>query len=47
MSVTGEAGGAPVKCGVPLADFSAGLYAAFAVSAELRRVQRTGNGSSH
>ena len=24
MSVTGEAGGAPVKCGVPLADFAAG-----------------------
>jgi len=45
MSVTGEAGGAPVKCGVPLADFSAGLYAAFAIAAELRHVQRTGNGT--
>jgi crotonobetainyl-CoA:carnitine CoA-transferase CaiB-like acyl-CoA transferase len=35
MSVTGEPGGAPVKCGVPLTDFSAGLYAAFAVASKL------------
>jgi crotonobetainyl-CoA:carnitine CoA-transferase CaiB-like acyl-CoA transferase len=35
MSVTGEAGGAPVKCGVPVTDFAAGLYAAFAVAAKL------------
>jgi crotonobetainyl-CoA:carnitine CoA-transferase CaiB-like acyl-CoA transferase len=35
MSVTGEPGGAPVKCGVPLTDFSAGLYAAFAITAKL------------
>jgi crotonobetainyl-CoA:carnitine CoA-transferase CaiB-like acyl-CoA transferase len=39
MSVTGEADGAPVKCGVPLSDFCAGLYAAYAISAVLRRVQ--------
>jgi len=45
MSITGEEGGAPVKCGVPLADFSAGLYAAFTVAAELRQVQRTGLGT--
>jgi crotonobetainyl-CoA:carnitine CoA-transferase CaiB-like acyl-CoA transferase len=45
MSITGEAGGAPVKCGVPLADFSAGLYAAFSISAELRRVAQSGQGS--
>ncbi len=31
MSITGEEGSAPVKCGVPLADFSAGLYAAFSI----------------
>ena len=37
MSVTGEPGGPPVKCGVPLADFSAGLYAAFGIAAALRR----------
>ncbi len=36
MSVTGEPGGGPVKCGVPVSDFSTGLYAAFAVVAALR-----------
>lgn len=45
MSVTGEAGGAPVKCGVPLADFSAGLYAAFSVVCALRTAQATGQGA--
>lgn len=45
MSVTGEAGGAPVKCGVPLADFSAGLYAAFTIAAALRSVEKTGTGT--
>ncbi|MDG2113981.1 MAG: CoA transferase, partial [Actinomycetota bacterium] len=32
MSVTGEPDGAPVKCGVPLCDFVAGLYGAFGVA---------------
>ena len=32
MSVTGEPDGAPVKCGVPLSDFNAGLYAAFSIA---------------
>lgn len=45
MSVTGEPGGAPVKCGVPVCDFSAGLYAAFAVTSALRSVARDGKGS--
>ncbi|ANY14984.1 CaiB/BaiF CoA transferase family protein [Bordetella pseudohinzii] len=45
MSVTGEADGAPVKCGVPLADFAAGLYAAFSIAASLRQVQQTGQGA--
>ena len=44
MSVTGEPGGAPVKCGVPVSDFSAGLYAAFAVSALLAQVRAGGPG---
>jgi len=44
MSVTGEKGGAPVKCGVPISDFGAGLYAAFAISAALHRVRRDGAG---
>lgn len=45
MSITGEPGGAPVKCGVPLADFSAGLYAAFSIATALRGVARTGEGT--
>ena len=45
MSVTGEAGGAPVKCGVPLSDFSAGLYAAYAITAALMDVRRGESGS--
>ncbi|HTJ98032.1 MAG TPA: CoA transferase [Bordetella sp.] len=45
MSVTGEQGGAPVKCGVPLADFSAGLYGAFSIASALREVQSTGQGA--
>ncbi|WP_304351332.1 CaiB/BaiF CoA-transferase family protein [Comamonas testosteroni] len=44
MSITGEEGGAPVKCGVPLADFSAGLYAAFSITAALRAAQMSGQG---
>jgi len=44
MSVTGEPGGAPVKCGVPLSDFCAGLYGAYAIAAVLRRVQQGGAG---
>lgn len=44
MSVTGEEGGAPVKAGIPISDFSAGLYASYAISAQLRRVAATGVG---
>jgi crotonobetainyl-CoA:carnitine CoA-transferase CaiB-like acyl-CoA transferase len=35
MSVTGEPGSAPVKSGVPLTDFAAGLYAAFSIASSL------------
>jgi crotonobetainyl-CoA:carnitine CoA-transferase CaiB-like acyl-CoA transferase len=45
MSVTGEPDGAPVKCGVPVSDFSAGLYAAFAIAAALEKVCRCGEGT--
>ena len=45
MSVTGEVGGAPVKCGVPVCDFTAGLYAAFSVAAALRRSEAEGEGA--
>lgn len=44
MSVTGEPDGAPVKCGVPVSDFAAGLYGAFAIAAKLREVQMGGAG---
>jgi formyl-CoA transferase len=44
MSITGEAGRPPVKCGVPIADFTAGLYGAFAISAALARVRAGGSG---
>jgi len=42
MSVTGEPDGGPVKAGVPVGDFTAGLYAAYTVAALLPQVGRTG-----
>jgi crotonobetainyl-CoA:carnitine CoA-transferase CaiB-like acyl-CoA transferase len=45
MSVTGEPEGAPVKAGVPLADFASGLYAAFSIAAMLARVRAGGAGA--
>lgn len=45
MSITGEPGRPPVKCGVPLADFSAGLYAAYSVVCALREVEQSGLGT--
>ena len=44
MSVTGDPDGPPVKCGVPLADFSAGLYAAFSTVCALREAAASGQG---
>ena len=44
MSVTGESDGAPVKAGVPVADFTSGLYAAFSIAAMLHRARRSGTG---
>ncbi len=44
MSVTGEAGGAPVKSGVPVGDFCAGLYAAYTILAKLMQARQTGEG---
>jgi crotonobetainyl-CoA:carnitine CoA-transferase CaiB-like acyl-CoA transferase len=40
MSVTGEPDAAPVKCGVPVADFASGLYAAFSAVALLTAVRQ-------
>jgi crotonobetainyl-CoA:carnitine CoA-transferase CaiB-like acyl-CoA transferase len=45
MSVTGESDGPPVKCGVPIGDFSAGLYGAFATLAAVMRARLTGEGT--
>lgn len=45
MSVTGEPDGEPVKCGVPIADFGTGLYAAFAISCAVRKAERSGQGT--
>ena len=44
MSVTGEPEGAPLKCGVPVSDFTAGLYAAFTICAMVARVRGGGLG---
>ncbi len=45
MSVTGEEGGAPVKCGVPIADFATGLYGAYSIAAALLTVRAGGAGA--
>ena len=45
MSVTGEEGGAPVKCGVPISDFASGLYAAYSIAAALLTVRAGGPGA--
>ena len=44
MSVTGDRDGRPAKCGIPIADFSAGLYAAFSVTSALHKARTTGRG---
>src|SRR5512141_911819 len=44
MSVTGEPEGAPVKCGVPIADFTSGLYGAYAIAAALANVRAGASG---
>ena len=44
MSVTGEEQGAPVKCGVPVSDFSSGLYGAFAIASAIAAVRAGADG---
>jgi crotonobetainyl-CoA:carnitine CoA-transferase CaiB-like acyl-CoA transferase len=44
MSVTGAADGDSVKCGVPVSDFSTGLYGAFCIAAVVARVRAGGRG---
>jgi len=44
MSVTGEPGGDPVKCGIPIGDLSAGLFCAVAILSAVHARERTGHG---
>jgi formyl-CoA transferase len=44
MSVTGSAAGERVKCGIPVSDLAAGLYAANGIQAALLARARTGRG---
>ncbi len=44
MSVTGEDGRPPVKCGVPIGDFCAGLYAAYCIAVSVMQAKETGEG---
>lgn len=45
MSVTGTPDGPPVKCGVPIGDFGAGLYAAFCITSAIIKARATGKGA--
>jgi len=44
MSVTGSAEAEPVKCGIPISDLAAGLYAANGIQAALLARQKSGRG---
>ncbi|HZP35020.1 MAG TPA: CoA transferase [Methylomirabilota bacterium] len=46
ISTTGEPGGRGVRCGVSIADMTAGMYAAFGIMLALRVKERTGRGQS-
>jgi formyl-CoA transferase len=44
MSITGEPGGAPVKCGVPVADLTTALFSALSITSALYERDRSGKG---
>ncbi len=44
MSITGEAGGPPLRAGVAMADLSTGLYATISIMMALRHAEATGVG---
>ena len=46
ISATGEPGGHGVRCGVSIADMTAGMYAAFGIMLALRARERTGRGQA-
>jgi crotonobetainyl-CoA:carnitine CoA-transferase CaiB-like acyl-CoA transferase len=46
ISITGEPGGHGVRCGVSIADLTAGMYAAYGIMLALRVKERTGRGQA-
>lgn len=44
MSITGEAGGGPLRAGVAISDLFTGTYAAISILAALRHAERSGEG---
>jgi crotonobetainyl-CoA:carnitine CoA-transferase CaiB-like acyl-CoA transferase len=44
MSVTGNPGSSPVKCGIPVTDLGAGLFAVYGILAALQGRHQTGTG---
>jgi crotonobetainyl-CoA:carnitine CoA-transferase CaiB-like acyl-CoA transferase len=44
MSITGEKGGRPTKTGPPIADITAGMFAAYAIAAALYSREQSGEG---
>jgi crotonobetainyl-CoA:carnitine CoA-transferase CaiB-like acyl-CoA transferase len=44
MSITGETDRSPAKCGAPISDLTAGLFAALGILAALHHRERTGQG---
>ncbi|MGE0518495.1 MAG: CaiB/BaiF CoA transferase family protein [Candidatus Binatia bacterium] len=46
MSITGEPGGAPVRCGYPIGDLGGGVFATIAILAALHERQRSGRGQA-
>jgi formyl-CoA transferase/CoA:oxalate CoA-transferase len=46
ISITGEPGGRGARCGVSIADLTAGMYAAYGIMLALRVRERTGQGQS-
>ena len=46
ISITGQPGGHGVRCGVSIADMTAGMYAAFGILLALRVKERTGRGQA-
>ena len=46
MSITGEPGGNPVRCGYPIGDLAGGVFATIGILAALQERERTGRGQA-